>query len=544
MQSHFHPFASALLLAFVINAPATILYVDLNSTNATPPFKNWFTAATVIQDAIDAATPGDQVLVTNGIYKVGGRLRYGVTNRVTIDKAIRVQSVHGAAVTVIEGNQVPGTIYGTNAVRCSYLTNGATLVGFLLTNGAAQSGDHGGGAYCEAINAILTDCVLVGNSVDAAGGGVWSGTLNDCILGANSAYYGGGASGSILNRCVLTNNAAVNFMSLGGGAHNCVLNNCVLGNNSAWYNSGGAESCTLNSCTLTNNSGGARGGGACRSTLNHCVLKDNGASTDGGGASYSTLNNCILSENHSLESGGGAGGCVLNNCTIVNNSSGAAWCTANNCIVYYNGWNDSFGSTLNNCCTGILPADGLNNVTNEPLFIDLAAGDFQLQSNSPCINGGNNLLVTNSTDFDGNQRIKGGTVDIGAYEFQSPASKISYAWLEQYGLATDGSADYLDLDGDRMNNWQEWICGTVPTDALSSLLMVPPIRTDDPPGQTATWQSVVGKTYYLERSTNLVLHPPFDLIQSNIVGQVGMTSIIDTSATNAGPYFYRVGVQQ
>ena len=80
------------------------------------------------------------------------------------------------------------------------------------------------------------------------------------------------------------------------------------------------------------------------------------------------------------------------------------------------------------------------------------ARDFHLQTNSPCINAGANTYVDTDTDLDGNPRIAGGTVDVGAYEFEKPLSVISYAWLQSYTLPTDGTADAIDSDSDGMNN--------------------------------------------------------------------------------------------
>jgi hypothetical protein len=174
--------------------------------------------------------------------------------------------------------------------------------------------------------------------------------------------------------------------------------------------------------------------------------------------------------------------------------------------------------------------------------VDLAAGDLRLSSNSPCINAGNNAYITNANDLAENARIAAGTVDIGAFEYQSPGSIISYAWLQQYGLPADGSADYVDSDGDGMNNWQEWRAGTVPTNALSVLTMV--TATPGSSGVTAQWQSVGGKFYFLQRGTNLGFESPsLVTVFSNIPGNAGTTSYLDSSAPNSALLFYRVGVQ-
>src|SRR6266542_4239165 len=88
-------FATGLLLTGAVSALAEVHYVDVNSTNATPPYTNWTTAATNIQDAVDVAVAGDQIVVTNGTYATGGRVEGSTTttNRVVIDKALTVRSV-------------------------------------------------------------------------------------------------------------------------------------------------------------------------------------------------------------------------------------------------------------------------------------------------------------------------------------------------------------------------------------------------------------------------------------------------------------------
>jgi hypothetical protein len=383
--------------------------------------------------------------VTNGVYSGG----------IGVGKPLALRSVNGPQSTVINGG-------GTN--QCAFLTDGASLTGFTLTNGFPGYLSVGGGVQCASRNAFLTNCILTGNSAQGYDGDDGDGG------------YGGGACGGTLYNCTLSGNSAL----CGGGAYYSTLYNCTLTGNSAEYG-GGAEECTLYNCTLTGNS----------------------ATNGSGGAYYSTFYNCIA---------------YFNTAT--------------------NGANYDIYSTLNYCCTTPTPTNGIGNVTLPPLFVDYVNGNLRLQTNSPCINAGNNAYVTSTTDLDGNPRTVSGTVDIGAYEYQGPGSVISYAWLQQYGLPTDGTADFAHADGDGMNNWQEWVCGTCPTNPLSALrlLSAAPAGTN----VTVAWESVARVNYFLERSANLAA--PFTFVATNIFGQPDTTTYEDSNATGAGPFYYRVGV--
>jgi hypothetical protein len=444
----------SLLLLAASRLGAATLHVSSVSTSPTPPYADWATAATNIQDAVNAAAGGDTVLVTNGVYSGG----------ISVTNPLALLSVNGPLFTVIDG---------AAAVRCVSLTNGASLAGFTLTNGTDNIGSGGGGVWCASTNAVVTNCVITGNSA-FGGGGAAGGTLYFCTLTGNSGVYGGGAAG-------------------------CNLNNCTLVGNGASY-----------------------GGGADASDLNNCLVVSNIVNATGAGAFDSTLVNCTIWGNTAFDGTGGMEGCVAQNCIILANDP----------------WNQSLCS-VDRCCSSPL-ADGFGNIDVDPALMNPSAGDFHLQTNSPCINSGNNAWVTGATDLDSNRRIVSDTVDIGAYEYQGGGSVISYAWLQQYGLPTDGSADYTDPDHDGLNNRQEWICGTSPTNSLSVLRLVSavPVGGD----VTVTWQSVAGVSYFLECSTNLAVSSAFTRVATNLPGQPDISTYTHANAAGAGTLFYRVGV--
>lgn len=583
-----------------------IHYVSLTSTNPVAPYTNWSTAATNIQDAIGAAQAGEFVVAADGKYNAGGVvISGGETNRVAVTNPVTVLGLSGPQGAIISGGaQMRCAYVGTNARLSGFTLTGGLANG----SGNITNGNSGGGAWCEASGVVSNCVFSGNTAALGDGGGDFGGTVWSSVLSNNSAGYGGGAAFASVINCILVTNMAPGsgygggaYRSIvsncliisnwayytGGGAYLSTLYNCTVGSNSIQNAGGGAGMCVSYNCMFTGNRGGAGGGtqygtnfnctisgnagllyggGTYYSTNYECLLTGNTVGQDGGGALGGNLYNCIVEGNTTTNSGGLGGGVYeasAVNCTIISNvatstGGGALGGTLYNCIVYYNSapngsnWSDNFPGY---CCT-VPPGSPTGNFycfTNPPVFVNLAGGDLHQASNSPTINSGNNTFLGGystpsptllSNDFDGNPRIVGGTVDVGAYEYQGSnlGLPIPITWLMLYRLPTDGSADYLDSDGDGMNNWEEWIAGTDPTRASSVLQVLAPTPTNNPPGLVVTWQSVSGRVYYIQRATDITLQPAFQPLASNIVAKASTTSYTDTNAPGPGPYYYRVGV--
>jgi hypothetical protein len=250
---------------------------------------------------------------------------------------------------------------------------------------------------------------------------------------------------------------------------------------------------------------------------------------------------CTVAGNSALEGGG-----VYGPTNIYDNVP-----FASTSIIYHNSAladpNVNTNVSLDSCCSIPVPNPS-NNITNEPAFVDIVGGNFRLSSNSPCINFVYNPFPPeppNDVDLDGNPRAVGGGIDIGAYEFQTPASSISYYWLQKYGLSTDGSADHSDPDGDHFDNWSEWVAHTSPLDATSLLrfsnISVVTNAPDPTPLIHLEWQAVPGVLYFLSGSGSVT--GPFTNIANYI--EADSTSVIWESAIDPTEKsrFYKVGVE-
>ena len=383
--------------------------------------------------------------------------------------AININAAQYGSVTIVSLGTVNLTIDGNKESRVFDIAGGADvgLAGLTITNGRANDDDQWGGGSGGGINvnestATVTGCRIVDCYADSGGGiGNFTGTVTiaNCTITGNRASWGGGG---IVN----------------GGGTVTITNGTIISNNSVVYNGGGITNSygtlSVSGSTITNNtsrSGGGIHNGYGTLTVTDCTISGNNDSYGGGifcrfaDAVYlnsilntMTLNNNVISGNSAYRGGGiyiqgGIGISKITNCTITGNAAeyrfddsfvqgnGGGIYTSSATLGLYNSivcentggsdiqWDSDYSRTItgfNNLTTftGWLNPTGVVNYFYDPLkplFVDAAKGDYRLAVNSQAINRGNNYYATAAeltTDLAGNPRIVGGTVDIGAYEYQ------------------------------------------------------------------------------------------------------------------------------
>jgi subtilisin family serine protease len=349
---------------------------------------------------------------------------------------------------------VGGGGYQCDLINCSLTGNFASSKSGGLHLGNAtncifehnRSLSEGGGAGSE-IDA--TNCIFNNNHTLSSGGALQLSSVNNCTFSFNSAGSGGAMYNCEAMRCTILNNSAIN----GGGTHSGRCDSCYYIQNRAISNGvgGGAFEGIITNSVFSNDSAFVAGA-AFSAELFNCILVNNKAHYNGGAVSSCTVKNSLLYNNTAHNSGGAAYNGKIINSTIVenksqNSGSGTYSCNLINCMVWGNKklngtYDQKWGGTDTNCAIqGTTIPPGPNNIAlssfnqgsqsgiNYPVFLDPINGDFRIQPTSAGYNAGNssycqslytnnngNIIMTSQVDLNGNPRIIGGNIDIGAFE--------------------------------------------------------------------------------------------------------------------------------
>ncbi|HEY1685796.1 MAG TPA: right-handed parallel beta-helix repeat-containing protein [Tepidisphaeraceae bacterium] len=407
-----------------------LIFVDAHATGSNDG-SSWTNAYTSLQSALAGSGNSAVIDVAQGTYyptsgssvtatfqlKDGVAIYGGFAGDTTSTPGTRSPQVYPTILSGDLGVQGPTNFSdnSNNVVIGSGTDSTAVLDGFTITAGNAQGGGKpydGGGIYDNDGSPTINDCIITGNRSSVGNGG---------------GIYNGNGSSPLITNTTISNNFA---FSVGGGIDNRsnsspTLINCSITGNTAQAGGGGVydyAAATFIDCLLTGNSSPGNGfnpntgsGGAIE-TENTGVL---------------TLINCTIAQNTDVQ---GAGG-------IKNNSTAAPIIT--NSIL----WGDSANEIVSTHTPTITYSDidqsgfaGSNhNIDTDPLFVNPSGGNFRLEPTSPGVDMGlNSAIAGTDTDVSGAPRINNGTVDMGAYEFQSTI------YVDANAMGTDSGGSWAD----------------------------------------------------------------------------------------------------
>ena len=246
--------------SILIQASDHVVYVDASATGV-PNGLSWSTAYTNVQDALLAATSGDEVWVAEGIYYPDdgvGQTANSVTATFQLTSGVGLYGGFAATETVRSEQNVSGNVTilsgdlaqddlpfapetdsdgdpdtfsqtdhlsGTNAyhvVTGSGTDNTAVLDGFTVTAGRAEMYNYGGGMYNYEGSPTVAHVIFNGNATTHSGGGMYNifsnPNISYVIFTNNTADDSGGGMMSVLSNPTVTHVIfSGNSANLGGG---------------------------------------------------------------------------------------------------------------------------------------------------------------------------------------------------------------------------------------------------------------------------------------------------------------------------------------